>query len=168
MYVPNVSSVSDICYKFSFGCCKTRSGCYICMQVFLYLCCKCFILTLQFLHTCFQVFCDILQMFRRMLQVFQLFRTYVASVSSRCYKSRSDVTHVTIRVRSGDGTSGPCARSGGAGPRGCMKCKLGRGARAQETKVQQSIRLNVQALALQTDFLCTFVIRGFMHRNSVD
>ena len=31
-----------------------------------------------------------------MLQVFQLFRTYVASVSSRCYKSRSGVAHVAV------------------------------------------------------------------------
>jgi hypothetical protein len=34
--------------------------------------------------------------FRRMLPVFQLFRTYVASVSSRCCKSRSGVAHVAI------------------------------------------------------------------------
>jgi hypothetical protein len=32
-----------------------------------------------------------------MLQVFQLFRTYVASVSSKYCKSRSGVTHVALR-----------------------------------------------------------------------
>jgi hypothetical protein len=31
-----------------------------------------------------------------MLQMFQLFRTYIANVSSRCYKSRSGVTHVAV------------------------------------------------------------------------
>jgi hypothetical protein len=34
--------------------------------------------------------------FRRMLQVFQLFRTYVANVSSRCCKSRFGITHVAV------------------------------------------------------------------------
>jgi uncharacterized membrane protein YhaH (DUF805 family) len=34
--------------------------------------------------------------YRRMLQVFQLFRTYVANVSSICYKSRSGVAHVAV------------------------------------------------------------------------
>jgi hypothetical protein len=34
--------------------------------------------------------------FRRMLQVFQLFQMYVASVSSKCCKSRSNVAHVVV------------------------------------------------------------------------
>jgi hypothetical protein len=38
-----------------------------------------------------------LQCFIRMLQVFQLFWTYVASVSSIYCKSRSGVTHVVVR-----------------------------------------------------------------------
>jgi hypothetical protein len=33
--------------------------------------------------------------FKRMLQVFHLFQTYVASVSSRCFKSRSGRAHVS-------------------------------------------------------------------------
>jgi hypothetical protein len=45
---------------------------------------------LQWLHTYF------FSCFWRMLQVFQLFRTYVANVSSRCCKSRSGVSHVTM------------------------------------------------------------------------
>jgi hypothetical protein len=47
----------------------------------------------------FFLFC---KYFRRMLQVFHLFRMYVASVSSECYKSRSGVTHVAIHVRRGE------------------------------------------------------------------
>jgi hypothetical protein len=47
--------------------------------------------------------------------VFHLFRTYVASVSSICCKSRSGVAHVANALRSGGGLSGPCARSGGVG-----------------------------------------------------
>jgi hypothetical protein len=107
----------------SFGCCKTRLACCIYMQVFqvfLYVCCKCFILI--FVYVCngytrvltfFLVFC---KYFKRMLQVFQLFRAYVTSVLSRCCKSKSGVTHVAMRVRSGGGTSGPCVRSVSAGP----------------------------------------------------
>jgi hypothetical protein len=74
----------------------------------------------------FFVFCKCL---RRMLQVFQLFQTYVVSVLSGCCKNRSDVA---MRVRSGGGVSGPCARSGCAGivqvawaSRGRTKCRLG-------------------------------------------
>jgi hypothetical protein len=52
--------------------------------------------------------------FRRTLQMFQLFRMYVASTSSGCYKSRSGVAHVVIRMRSGGGASGPRAWSGNA------------------------------------------------------
>jgi hypothetical protein len=74
----------------SFCCCKSRSGCCIYMQVFSGV----FICTLQVFHldfcnsyTCvfkfFLVFC---KYFRRMLQAFQLFRTYVAIISSGCCK----------------------------------------------------------------------------------
>jgi hypothetical protein len=49
------------------------------------------------------------------LQVFQLFRTYVTSVSSGYCKSRSGVAHVAMRVRSEGGASDPCAPSGGTG-----------------------------------------------------
>jgi hypothetical protein len=76
-------------------------------------------------YTCvfkfFLVFCKCL---KHMLQVFQLFRTYVASVSSEYHKSRSGVAHVAMRVRSGGGASGSYARSGGMGPRGHAKCRL--------------------------------------------
>ena len=46
---------------------------------------------LQWLHTCFPGVSDVY-----MLKVFQLFQIYVASVSSRCYKSRSGVAHVAV------------------------------------------------------------------------
>jgi hypothetical protein len=39
---------------------------------------------------------DFCKHFRRMLKVFQLFRTYVASVSFECCKSRSNVAHVAV------------------------------------------------------------------------
>jgi hypothetical protein len=112
----------------SFGYCKTRSGCCIYMQVFqvfLYVYCKCFILMFPIAA---HVFSSFFWCFGRMLQVFQLFWTYVASVLSVCYKSRSDVAHVAMRVRSWGGTSaewslravwrrGPCmgARNAGSG-----------------------------------------------------
>jgi hypothetical protein len=50
--------------------------------------------------------------------VFKLFWMYVASVLSECYKSRSDIAHVAMRVRS----AGPAwaremqARAGRADP----------------------------------------------------
>jgi hypothetical protein len=51
------------------------------------------------------------------LQVFQLFRTYFARVSSECCISRSGVVRVAMRVRRGEGTSGPaCARYCGTHP----------------------------------------------------
>ena len=62
-----------------------------------------------------------------MLQVFQLFQTYVANVSSGCYKSRSSATHVAKRVKSERGASGPHARSGGTGLRGRAECRCGQG-----------------------------------------
>jgi hypothetical protein len=122
----SVCSKCFICFQtyvasVSFGCCKTRSGCCIYMQVFqvfLYVHCKCFIL--MFAYDCngytrvfkfFFVFC---KCFRRLLPVFQLFRMYVASVSSGCCKSRSGVARVAMRVRRGEGASGPCMQSGGA------------------------------------------------------
>ena len=47
-----------------------------------------------------------------MLQVFQLFRTYVANVFSRCYKSRFGVTHVAVDPIMHVGVEG--ARAAGA------------------------------------------------------
>ena len=61
---------------------------------------------LQLLHTCFQVFLMCFwKCFRRILRGFQLFRMYVASVSSKCFKSSffkkklkvdQDAPHVAI------------------------------------------------------------------------
>jgi hypothetical protein len=92
----------------SFGCCKTRSGCCIYMQVFpgvfirmlqvfhLDIC-----MFLQWLHMCFQVFFLVFcKCFRRILQVYQLFWEYVASVLPRCCKNRLDFAHVAMRMRS--------------------------------------------------------------------
>jgi hypothetical protein len=57
----------------------------------------------------FQMFSGV---FRRMLQVFQLFWTYVASISSGCCKSRYDVAHVAI---------GPPAAAAGCTCRGAVE-----------------------------------------------
>jgi hypothetical protein len=106
----------------SFGCRKTRSGCCIYMQVFkvlLYVCWKCFIL--MFAYVC-NGYTHVFKFFG----VLQVFQTYVASVSAvsdvccsvlfECCKSRSSIAHVAMRVRRGEGASGPCALSSGAGP----------------------------------------------------
>jgi hypothetical protein len=90
-YVASVSS----------KCCKSRSGCCIYMQVFQvfsYVRCKCFHLDVAifcngYTHA-FKFFLVFGKCFRCMLQVFQLFRMYVASVSSGCCKSVSDVALV--------------------------------------------------------------------------
>jgi hypothetical protein len=117
--------------RVSFGCCKTRPGCCIYMQVFQvfsYVCCKCYILI--FAYVC-NGYTRVFKFFSGVLQVFQ---TYVTSVLSRCCKSRSGVTHVTMHVRSRGGAS-PYAWCGGVGvvrtaraPRGCTKygLRLGR------------------------------------------
>ena len=66
-----------------------------------HLCCKCFIRMLHmFSHICYICFAMATHVFslcfRCMLQVFQLFQTYVASVSPRCCKSRYGVAHVVV------------------------------------------------------------------------
>jgi hypothetical protein len=68
-----------------------------------------------------------------MLQVFQLFRTYVASVSFGCCKNRSDVAHIVMCVRNGGGVSSPCARFGDEGRALAREMQ----ARARETRVQR-------------------------------
>jgi hypothetical protein len=91
---------------------RVYSKCFICcfrrkLQVCLFGCCICFthmlqIFYLDVVYVCngFQVFSRCFcKCFRCMLQVFQLFRTYVTSVSSVYCKSRSGVTHVTMRVK---------------------------------------------------------------------
>jgi hypothetical protein len=92
--VAHVTSVSEVCCKrlfqmfhlfqtyvasVSFGCCKTRSGCCIYMQVFLvlsYVCCKCFIVMFVMATHVFSsfswCFCKCFSYFGRMLQVFHL------------------------------------------------------------------------------------------------
>jgi hypothetical protein len=94
----------------SYGCCKSRSvdvshvanaasvleaycKCLLKLfHLFLDICCKRFDLDVAFVFThmkCFQVF--FCKCFIRMFRLFQLFRTYVASVLSGCFKSRSSV-----------------------------------------------------------------------------
>jgi hypothetical protein len=74
----------------SLGCCKSVSGVFICMlQVFYLDACN------GYTHV-FKFFLVFYKCARHMWQVFHLFRTYVASISSRCYKSRSGVTHVAM------------------------------------------------------------------------
>jgi hypothetical protein len=92
VYVPNVSSVSDVCCKFFIW--------NVAMQVFRvfsYVCCKCFIwmfaMATHMFSRFFWCFC---KCFKRMLQVFQLFWTYVASISSGCCKIYQDFANVTM------------------------------------------------------------------------
>jgi hypothetical protein len=54
---------------------------------------------------CFQVFC----------KCFYPCQTHVASVLFRCCKSRSDIAHIAMRVRSEGGASGPHTRPSGVG-----------------------------------------------------
>jgi hypothetical protein len=69
---------------------SVSSGCCICFQAYVASvssrCCIYFAMATPVFPSCF----------RRMLQVFQLFWTYVANVSSRCFKSRSGVPHVVV------------------------------------------------------------------------
>jgi hypothetical protein len=130
MYVVRVSQ----------GCCKSRSRyCTCCNGLYTYVssvCSKCFVCFRRILQVfyldiakldwdvayiyickcfmCFHIF------FNGYIRVFKFFLVcllvYVASVSSRCCKSRLSVAHIAMHVSSGGGASGPCARSGGAGP----------------------------------------------------
>jgi hypothetical protein len=94
VYVPNVSFLRRMLQVFHLDVAKSRFGCCIYMQVlqvFSYVCCKCYYLDVAmfcngYTHAFkfFFMFCKCFK-FRRMLQVFQLFRTYVASVLSGCF-----------------------------------------------------------------------------------
>jgi hypothetical protein len=80
--------VMAICFRrilqvFLFGYCI----CFI-PQVFLYGCCVCFEMTFQVFSRCF------LNVSNAYFNCFICFQTLVASVSSRCFKSKSGVTHV--------------------------------------------------------------------------
>ena len=77
-------------------------------------CCIYFTHMLQVFYLYVAYACNDFQVFLGVLQVFHLFRTHVANISSRYYKSRSDVAHIAMHVRSGGGASGPCTRSGAA------------------------------------------------------
>jgi hypothetical protein len=95
MHVSNVLS----------GCCRSVSRCLHNMHVasVCFKCFRCFICMLQvFYLDVAKLDLDVacvyngFQVFLGVLQVFQLFRTYVASVSSAYCKSRSGVTHVAL------------------------------------------------------------------------
>jgi hypothetical protein len=112
IYVLNVF----ICFRrmwqiFSSGCCKSRSRCCVHMYVATtcFKCLRCFIhmlqvfyldvaYVLQWLHTYFSSF--FFGCFASVSDVccncFSCFRTYVASVSSKGYKSKLGVVHVVI------------------------------------------------------------------------
>jgi hypothetical protein len=88
------------------------SGVFILMlQVFHLDVCIC----LQWLHMCFQVCSSVLNVFQTYVTNVLAVSDYVASISSACCKSRSGVAHVVMRVRSGEGASGPRAGSSGTG-----------------------------------------------------
>jgi hypothetical protein len=85
VYVPNVSSVSDVCCK-----CFTWNVTMQVFRVFSYVCCKCFIwMFAMATHMNSTVLSGV-------LQVFQLFWTYVASILSGCCKIYRDFAHVTM------------------------------------------------------------------------
>jgi hypothetical protein len=98
----------------------------------------------------------ITHVFLSFFNVLQVFQTYITSVSSGYCKSRSDIAHIAMCVRSERGTSGLCVRFDGLSivraaqaSRGRMKCRLVRGvlARALETKYSVGVRPNIRAIA---------------------
>jgi hypothetical protein len=139
--------VARVCSKCFIYCFRRK------LQVCLSRCCICFthmlpIFYLDVAYACndFQVFIRCFcKCFRRIPQVFQLFRTYVASVSSRCCKSRSGVADVAMRVKSRGDASGTGTWSGGMGLRGRVKHRREQGRagvgmecrRARETKCRR-------------------------------
>ena len=113
----------------------------------LYVCCKYFIWILHIFCNGYSATHVFSWCFRRILQVFQLFRTYVASISSRCCKSRYDVVHVAV---------GPTCRScllQLLGLRGCAWEQRGRERQARETEQAQIVtrppRGHAQGLGFQ-------------------
>jgi hypothetical protein len=72
------------------------------------------------LHMFAMIFNCFLCIFASVLEVcfkcFICLQTYTASVASGCFKSRSGIAHIEIRVRSGGDMSGRHAWSGGVGP----------------------------------------------------
>jgi hypothetical protein len=135
VYVPNVSSVFRcILQVFYLDVAKyilmlhIHAYCKRMFQVF-------YMYVVSVLSGCYIYFAMTTHMFfwcfRRMLQVFQLFRTYGASISSRCYKSRSNIAHVAL---------GPTYHSHLLhllGPCVCVWERRGREWQAQETKQAQ-------------------------------
>jgi hypothetical protein len=162
MFQRYVASVSD-------GCCKSRSGCCICcngctcmllvsqificvfrriLQVCLYGCCICFTYILQvFYCVLLQLFFTFSGVFLNVLEVcfkcFIYLQTYIASVVSECFKSRSGVAHgmrvgrghersprVVRRARALHGRAkrmrGCRSASTSAGMQ-CKECRLARG-----------------------------------------
>jgi hypothetical protein len=129
-YVVSVLSRYCICFTHMLQVCYLDGACV--SHIF----CKCFIwiciyLThmLQVLHLNVSYVLQWLHMFfwyfRRMLQVFQQFRTYVAIVLSRCYKSRPSVAHVVV---------GPICRSSLLQPLGPRACTWGWRGREQQVQ----------------------------------
>ena len=112
-----------------------------------YVCCKCFIWILHMFCNGYHAIHVFSWCFRRILQVFQLFWTYVASISSRCCKNRYDVAHVVV---------GPTCRSRLLqllGLCGCAWEQRGRERQARETEQAQIVmrppRGHTQGLGFQ-------------------
>jgi hypothetical protein len=100
---------------FAHLCCKHMSQCLmcfsdVCCKSYLdvayvsHIYCKCFI---WMLHMCLQWFSSVFTCLCKCFFVykFQVFHLYVASIASRCFKSRSGVAH-RMRVRSRRGSLG--------------------------------------------------------------
>jgi len=140
--------------------------------VFSYVCCKCFYLDVAIFCNAytrvFKVLLVFCKCFRRMLQVFQLFRTYIISVSSECYKKGPRMLHM-LNWTPWRQSSGAAARvpqtgrqsSHAVGRRGRHPCGAGRErAGAGNGLTRSSVRPNGSGAGIsgergvQVEFTC--------------
>jgi hypothetical protein len=96
-------SVSNVSSVFSYVRCKIV---YLDIVYVSHICCMCFICILCMFAMVSCVFSSVSE---ACFKCFIYLQTYVASIISRCFKSRSDIAH-GIRMESGRGTSGPTSR----------------------------------------------------------
>jgi hypothetical protein len=138
--VAYVAIVVDICCKLLFlmfhlffirilQVCLSR--CYICFTYML----QVFYLDVAYVWNGFKCFsCVFASISYACFKCFICLQTYVAIVASGCFKSRSDVAHVAMRVRNGGGMSGLRKWTGGADPHGHAKRRRGRGVQVRVRK----------------------------------
>jgi hypothetical protein len=97
-------SVPNVSYVFSYVYCKCV---YLDVAYVSHICCMCFICMLRMFAMVSSVF---LSISKACFKCFIYLQTYVVSIISGCFKSRSDVAH-GMRMGSGRGTSGPMSRA---------------------------------------------------------